>query len=174
MCSFKKKEITHVNPYLHDKIEQQQLQILEVEIGYSTEWDEFWSFVGSKKYPRWTWYLIEKQSGRIIAWENGRRKDDVLKKLLQHVANFAIKICYTDDWGAYRRLFPEEYLHVIGKDQTWRIERKNLNFRTHIKRLHRKTICFSKDETIHDHVIGMYIERYYYQYGQFCQSQNYT
>jgi IS1 family transposase len=27
------------------------------------------------------------------------------------------------------------------------IERKNLNFRTHLKRLNRKTICFSKNKT---------------------------
>jgi insertion element IS1 protein InsB len=45
--------------------------------------------------------------------------------------------------------------HIIGKSDTWRIERLNLNFRTHIKRLNRRTICFSKDEKIHDNVIGM-------------------
>ncbi|MDR1582354.1 MAG: IS1 family transposase, partial [Prevotellaceae bacterium] len=39
---------------------------------------------------------------------------------------------------------------------TWKIERKNLNFRTHLKRLNRKTVCFSKNEQIHDNVIGMY------------------
>ncbi|MDR2511887.1 MAG: IS1 family transposase [Bacteroidales bacterium] len=30
-------------------------------------------------------------------------------------------------------------------------------------RFARKTICFSKNEQIHDNVIGMYIERYYYK-----------
>jgi hypothetical protein len=29
--------------------------------------------------------------------------------------------------------------------------------------LNRKTICFSKNEQIHDNVIGMYIEKYYYK-----------
>ncbi|MGX9727383.1 MAG: IS1 family transposase [Candidatus Electronema sp. VV] len=38
-------------------------------------------------------------------------------------------------------------------------ERRNLNFRTHIKRLNRRTICFSKNEKIYDNVIGMYIDR---------------
>ncbi|MGX9726453.1 MAG: IS1 family transposase [Candidatus Electronema sp. VV] len=28
------------------------------------------------------------------------------------------------------------------------MERRNLNFRTHIKRLNRRTICFSKNEKI--------------------------
>jgi len=58
-------------------------------------------------------------------------------------------------------LIPPEQ-HQLGKDNTWRIERTNLTLRTHIKRLHRKTICFSKNERIHDNVIGMYLEYYYY------------
>jgi insertion element IS1 protein InsB len=71
--------------------------------------------------------------------------------------------------GAYKRYLPENK-HYIGKDMTWKIERKNLNFRTHIKRLNRKTICYSKDEQIHDNVIGMYIERYYFKSGLFLNS----
>ena len=55
--------------------------------------------------------------------------------------------------------------HRIGKKNTWKIERKNLNFRTHLKRLARRTICFSKSEIVHDNVIGMYIEKYYYKTG---------
>jgi len=38
-------------------------------------------------------------------------------------------------------------------------ERKNLNFRTWIKWLTRKTICFSKLEILHDTVIGMLINK---------------
>jgi insertion element IS1 protein InsB len=40
-----------------------------------------------------------------------------------------------------------------------------LNFRTHLKRLNRKTICFSKNEQIHDNIIVMYIEKFYYKTG---------
>ncbi|XPS88606.1 putative transposase, IS1 family [Desulfosarcina variabilis str. Montpellier] len=45
-----------------------------------------------------------------------------------------------------------------------------MNFRTHIKRLNRKTICFSKNEEIHDNVIGMYINRYYFTGGSYLES----
>ncbi|MDR0295838.1 MAG: IS1 family transposase, partial [Prevotellaceae bacterium] len=38
------------------------------------------------------------------------------------------------------------------------------------KRLSRKTICYSKDEEIHDNVIGMYIERYYFKNGLYGKS----
>ena len=151
-------------------IEAQQLSKLDIRFYYTTEWDEFWSFVGDKASQRWTWYAIEQKTGVIVAWENGRRKDVVFRKLLDNVTHIPIKVCYTDDWAAYSRNFPEEYTHVIGKDKTWKIERKNLNFRTHLKRLSRKTICFSKDEEIHDNVIGMYIEKYYYKTGTYSNN----
>ena len=40
------------------------------------------------------------------------------------------------------------------------IERKHLTFRTRIKRLVRKPICFLKLEQMHDIVIGILINRY--------------
>jgi insertion element IS1 protein InsB len=49
--------------------------------------------------------------------------------------------------------------HEVGKRNTQKIERKNLNFRTWIKRLVRKTICFSKLELMHDTVIGLLINK---------------
>ncbi|WP_425550449.1 IS1 family transposase, partial [Algivirga pacifica] len=143
-----------------DKIESEQLSCLDVTVCYDTEWDEFWSYVGSKKEPRWTWYLLDKATGYILAWENGRRQNKVLRKLLDSVSHLPIRVCNTDNWEAYSSCFPPDYLHIIGKDATWKIERRNLNFRTHIKRLNRKTICFSKNEKIHDNVIGMYINKF--------------
>jgi insertion element IS1 protein InsB len=49
--------------------------------------------------------------------------------------------------------------HEVGKRNTQKIERKNLNLRTWIKRLARKTLCFSKDEVMHDTVIGLLINK---------------
>jgi insertion element IS1 protein InsB len=86
-----------------------------------------------------------------------------LWKLLQQ---FDIAQYYTDDWGSYAHYIPA-HQHQVGKDKTWKTERKNLNFRTHLKRLNRITICFSKNELIHDNVIGMYIETFYYKTGTY-------
>ena len=143
---------------------------MEVDIYYRTEWDEFWSYVGDKSNKRWTWYIVERKSGVIIAWQNGDRSAQTLQLLLDRVVHLPIRVCYTDNWQAYSKLLPERYFHIIGKDKTWKIERKNLNFRTHLKRLSRRTICFSKDETIHDNVIGMYIEKYYFKTGRFTDA----
>ncbi|MDR0384484.1 MAG: IS1 family transposase, partial [Prevotellaceae bacterium] len=73
--------------------------------------------------------------------------------------------------GAYSKYIPPEK-HRTGKDKTWKTERKNLNFRTHLKRLNRRTVCFSKNEQIHDNVIGMYIEKYYYKTGIYGNNFN--
>jgi IS1 family transposase len=42
----------------------------------------------------------------------------------------------------------------------WKIESKHLNLRTHITRLVRRTIGFSKATTMHDLVIGLFINPY--------------
>lgn len=159
-----------MNPYLLNKEETQNLDKLELSFHYTAEADEFWSYVGSKDNQRWTWYAMDKDSGVILAWVNGKRTNKSFEKLLKLLGDTPIKHYYTDDWGAYSRLLPNS-MHTIGKDLTWKIERKNLNFRTHIKRLNRKTICFSKNEQVHDNVIGMYIEKYYYKSGTFGKNQ---
>ena len=105
------------------------------------------------------WHAIDRLRGQVLAVAFGQRKDEVflgLKKLLEP---FGIKNYCTDGWGAYERHLPAEN-HEVGKKKTQRIERKHLRLRTRIKRLTRKTICFSKSEEMHDLVIGLFINRY--------------
>ncbi|MCK5917532.1 MAG: hypothetical protein KAG34_03860 [Cocleimonas sp.] len=47
---------------------------------------------------------------------------------------------YTDNWGIYERNINTSQ-HEVGKQNTQKIELKNLNLRTWIKRLTRRTIC---------------------------------
>ncbi|GHV43438.1 insertion element iso-IS1n protein insB [Bacteroidia bacterium] len=130
--------------------------------------DEFWSYVQTKSNQRRTWYAIERHSGCILAWHNGKRCDRDF--LLWHLLKiFNIEKYHTDDWDAYSKYIPPER-HSVGKDKTWKIERKNLNFRTHLKQLNRKTICFSKNEAVHDNVIGMYIKTFYYRTGIYANN----
>lgn len=139
----------------------------ELEVEICVEADEFWSFVEKKSNQRWTWYALDRASGRILAYQIGKRTDDMFTQLFDKLSIFPIRCYYTDNWQSYSKVIPASQ-HRIGKDNTWKIERTNLNFRTHLKRLHRKTTCFSKNETVHDNVIGMYINRHYYQgsYGK--------
>ena len=90
--------------------------------------------------------------------------EEDFQQLLKYLESIPVDLYYSDDWGAYKRNQPETR-HITGKAYTWKIERKNLNFRTHIKRLNRKTLCFSKSEVVHDNVIGLYIARFYFKHG---------
>ena len=165
----KKKEIKKVNPYFLDKEESDKMRQLAVEIRFDGEADEFWSYVQNKKEQRWTWYAIERESGIILAYHNGRRTDESCKALFDKLAVFDIHTYHTDDWLSYRKYIPA-HKHRVGKDNTWKIERKNLNFRTHLKRLARKTICFSKSYILHDIVIGLYINKYDFKNGTFSNA----
>jgi insertion element IS1 protein InsB len=130
-----------------------------IEFIEEAECDEMWSFVGSKAQQRWLWYAIDHATGKILAYVLGSRKDEAFIKLKALLEPFGITRFYTDDWGAYERhLEPEN--HSIGKENTQKIERKNLTLRTRIKRLVRKTICFSKKILMHDIIIGLFINRY--------------
>jgi insertion element IS1 protein InsB len=57
--------------------------------------------------------------------------------------------------GAYKKYLLATK-HIIGKNNTQAIERLHLTFRTRIKRLCRKTICFSKLKELDDAVIVIY------------------
>ena len=123
------------------------------------ELDEMWSFVGGKTQPRWLWEALDHQKGRVLAYVFGRREDQAFLKLKALLEPFGIRRFYTDGWGAYQRhLDPTQ--HVVGKRRTQQLERKHLTLRTRIKRLVRKTICFSKSIEMHELVIGLFINRF--------------
>lgn len=121
--------------------------------------DEMWSFVHHKENQRWLWHAIDHATGDVLAYVFGERKDKVFMQLKLLLMPFGIQHFYTDDWGAYERKLPK-LQNTISKSNTQKIERKHLTLRTRIKRLARKTICFSKLEKLHDIVIGLFINRY--------------
>ena len=133
--------------------------IVNIQRVDEAELDEMWSYVGNKDNPRWLWHGIDHESGKVLAYVFGDHKDTVFLQLKALLEPFGITRFYTDDWGAYERHLSAEE-HVIGKQNTQKIERKHLTLRTRIKRLVRKTIGFSKLKKMHDIVIGLFINRY--------------
>ena len=123
------------------------------------EVDEMWSFVRKKKEPRWLWHALDHRTGKVLAYVFGRRKDEVFLQLKTLLEPFGITRYYPDSWGAYERnLAPA--VHSPGKRNTQQIERNHLTLRTRLKRVVRKTICFSQSLARHDIVIGLFINRY--------------
>jgi insertion element IS1 protein InsB len=130
-----------------------------IQRAVKAELDEMWSFVRVKENQRWLWHAIDHDTGAILAYVFGKRTDAVFLKLKELLEPFGVTQFFTDDWGAYDRHLPPDR-HTVGKRNTQKIERKHLTLRTRIKRLARKTICFSKLERMHDIVIGIFINRY--------------
>jgi len=155
----KKQEVIEpVNTALLRRVKSDDL-VVGIQKVDAAEADEMWSFVGTKQAPRWLWHAIDHCTGTVLASVFGRRKDKVCVELTRLLKPFGITRYYTDHWGAYaRHLAPEE--HCPGKRNTQTIERKHLTLRTRIKRLGRKTICFSKSIQLHDIVIGLFVNRY--------------
>ena len=127
--------------------------------------DEMWSFVGNKKRKRWLWCAYDIQLKRVVAHVFGCRGACTLKRFMQKLERIGFKVlCYcTDSWKAYKKLIPNAQL-MQTKKYTQAIERVFLSLRTALKRLNRRTICFSRSIEIHDKVIGEWLSRNHYNY----------
>ena len=114
--------------------------------------DEQWGRVYCKGTPCWLWHAINHDTGDIVAFVIGPRKHRMLKLLWEILLSLNIEITdvYSDDNFAYHKIVPKNILKT-GKRNTQKIERKHLTFRTRLKRLARKTICYSK--TVEMHII---------------------
>lgn len=132
---------------------------MEIQHVEEAEIDEMWSFVEKKSQQRWLWHAIDHRTGVVLAYVLGTHQDDIFLQLRALLAPLGIHHFYTDGADVYNRyLTPAQ--HTVGKRQTQKIERKHLTFRTRLKRLVRKTICFSKSIRMHDIVIGLFVNRY--------------
>jgi insertion element IS1 protein InsB len=117
-----------------------------------------WSYVGAKATARWLWHALDHRTGRVIVYVVGTRKDAVFLKLKALLAPLGITHSYTDKAGVYQRHLPPEQ-HTVGKLTRQKIERKHLTLRARLKRLARKTLCFSRSRVMHDLLIGLYMNR---------------
>ena len=117
------------------------------------------SYVAKKKHERWLWHAIDHKTGTILAYVLGQRQDRMFLKLKKMLKPFGITKFYTDNLKTYERHLSEDE-RIVSKYKMQKIERKHLTLRTRIKRLQRKTICFSKTSPMHDLVIGLYINKY--------------
>jgi insertion element IS1 protein InsB len=160
LSELKKKEgvLESVNTTLLRTLNPEQIAVDNEQAG-EAEMDEMGSFVSNKGNPRWLWHAIDHHTGMVLAYVFGRRKDEVFLRLKALLEPFGLTHFYTDHWGAYtRHLAPE--VHSPSKRNTHKIERKHLTLRARIKRLVRKTICFSKSTQMHDIVLGLFVNRF--------------
>jgi len=117
----------------------------EVETNQDYEIDEMVTYIGKKSPANYSYiiYAINKSTGKIIDFFIGRRTKENLKKVVDKVMQLAPNKIFTDGLNIYPTLISPN-IHFTRKHCINRIERFNLTLRTHIKRLNRKTICYSK------------------------------
>jgi insertion element IS1 protein InsB len=102
---------------------------------------------------------MDQLSGVVLAYAFGSLADKVFGQLQKLLKPFGLVHFYTAGAGVYKRHLPAS-AHPVGKAHTQQIERKPLPLRTRLKRLARKTLCFSKSVFMHDPVIGLFVNRY--------------
>jgi len=101
-------------------------------------------------------FATEPQRKSVVVYFNGRRTDQECHRLRKQMSRCQVSYFHTDGWPSYCRVLPQTR-HSVSKGGTLQIERHNLNFRTRLKRLERRVICFSRSEELHDVVIKLFV-----------------
>lgn len=107
------------------------------------EMDELKTFVKHKDNEMWVIYAIDRDSRKVADLKVGKRNKKNIKIVADSLLLAKANKIYTDRLEIYKQLIPKN-LHITKQHPINHIERKNLNLRTHLKRLARKTICFSR------------------------------
>jgi len=132
------------------------LQMPQVnERGQSYEIDELHTFCTNKKNELWLIYAINRKSKRIIDFFVGRRTKENIAKVVSTLQKLQPKHIYSDKSNIYENLISKN-IHKIYPRCTNYIERANLTLRMHIKRLSRKTICFTKSAIMLKNCVQLY------------------
>ena len=127
----------------------------KISFDQSYELDEMRFFIRKKSNPQWLVYAIDKKSKIVAGFYIGKRTNKTLKAVITTLLNSNPEKFYTDKLRNYQYLIPKE-IHQTKRFETNSIERKNLSIRTHLKRLSRKTICFTKSIKILNAVLKIY------------------
>lgn len=125
------------------------------EINQSYQMDELRTYCGNKGNESWLMYAINQQTGKVIDFCIGRRRKENVKKVVDILLQLYPKKIHTDRLNLYSGLIPKT-IHSVFQFSTNKIERYNLTLRTHLKRLSRKTICFTKNDFILECCVKLY------------------
>ena len=132
-----------------------EITIEEAEGGSSYEIDELCTCCGNKKRRIWVIYAINRKTKQMVSFCVGRRTKKNLRKVVRAVLRLKVRHIYTDRLNIYASLIRKE-MHRIYPKCTNHIERKNLTLRTRLKRLGRRTICFTRSGRMLHNVICLW------------------
>jgi insertion element IS1 protein InsB len=119
------------------------------------EMDELRTYVGHKGNEYWIAYAICPETKAVIDFTVGKRSKRTLKPVVNTLLLSGVDTIKTDRLNIYQSLVPA-HRHVSKAYNTNQIERYNLNLRTHLKRLARRTICFSRSRAMLEACVRIY------------------
>lgn len=119
------------------------------------EVDEMRFFIRNKKNTMWLVYALDRATKRVAGFFIGKRNNLTLKAVIKTLVNGQAKKIYTDKLKNYSFIIPKE-IHSTERYGTNQIERYNLTIRTNVKRLNRRTICWSRSITILTAILKIY------------------
>lgn len=111
--------------------------------GRTYEVDELRTYVKNKARPVWIVYALDRKSRQVLSFNVGSRTNKTLRTVIQTLSFSSARKIYTDKLRNYPYLIDKK-VHGRCIYGTNHIERKNLSLRTHLKRLSRRTIYFSR------------------------------
>ena len=119
------------------------------------EVDEMRCFIKRKEKLIWIVYALERDTKKVVSFTIGARTNKTLNVVLTALKLAKAKTIYTDGLKQYQFLI-EKAVHKVIRFATNHIERNNLSMRTHLKRLNRKTICFSRSFMVLQCILRIY------------------
>jgi insertion element IS1 protein InsB len=119
------------------------------------EMDELRTYVGHKGNEYWIAYAICPDTKAVIDFTVGKRSKRTLKAVVNTLLLSGAETIKTDKLNIYQWLIPA-HRHVSKVYNTNHIERYNLNLRTHLKRLARRSICFSRSRAMLEACVRIY------------------
>lgn len=119
------------------------------------ELDELRTYIKNKDNQYWIAYALCSETKQVIDFVVGKRSKRTLKMIVNTLLLSGVEIIKTDKLNIYQSLIPKTR-HVSKAYTINHIERNNLNLRTHLKRLSRRTICFSKSLVMLDCCLKIY------------------
>ena len=127
------------------------------ETAQEYEVDELCTFIGNKRDYNYTYitYAINRHTRQIVDFAIGSRSKEMISKVINKLLSLSPAKIYTDKLNIYSTIIPK-FLHCNTTRKTNHIERKNLTLRNHLKRLSRKTLCYSKSINMLNACFGLY------------------
>lgn len=119
------------------------IKIPPIFLGRSYELDEMFTYIGNKDRRICIVYAIDRKTKEVVSYAVGKRNKTTLPMVVNTLLLSDAKEIRTDKFSLYGLLIPEG-IHFTKQRGINYIERKNLTLRTHIKRLNRRTIAYSK------------------------------